>query len=71
MKQEFKLDGEEYIILCNLLKAVGACQTGGHAKMVISDGLVKVDGKVELRKRCKIIVNQLVEFEDYKIKIIN
>ena len=66
---EFKLKSE-FIPLCDLLKHIGFCQTGGHAKIVISEGEVKVDGQVELRKRCKIRPGQLVEFQGQKIKVI-
>ncbi len=69
MNSEFNLNNQEFIELCNLLKAVGACQTGGHAKLEISEGRVKVDGAVELRKRCKIRENQIVEYEDYRITV--
>ncbi len=69
METEFELEGE-YIELNKLLKIVGFCNSGGQAKAVIADGLVKVDGNVELRKRCKIRKNQMVEFEGQFIKII-
>lgn len=62
METEFELN-TEYIELNKLLKIVGFCGSGGQAKAVVADGLVKVDGKVELRKRCKITKNQRVEFE--------
>ncbi|MEC7182545.1 MAG: RNA-binding S4 domain-containing protein [Bdellovibrionota bacterium] len=52
-----------------MLKRVGLCQTGGHAKMVIADGLVKVDNEIELRKRCKIKDGQIIEFEGQRIKV--
>jgi ribosome-associated protein len=68
--KEFKLENTEFIPLCDLLKSVSLCQTGGHAKMVIAEGHVLVDGEVELRKRCKIRVGQVVEFEGETIKII-
>jgi len=67
---EFDLTNREYIELCNLLKMVGACETGGQAKLEISDGRVKVDGIIETRKRCKIKKGQKVEFEDYLIRVI-
>lgn len=68
--EELKLaTGVEFIPLCDLLKAVGLCQTGGHAKLVISDGLVLVDGEVELRKRCKIRPGQIVEFESQSVLV--
>ena len=69
--KEFKLNKAEFIQLCDLLKTTGLCQTGGHAKNVISEGLVKVDNDIELRKRCKIRVGQIVEFENQIIKITN
>ena len=65
--EEFYLEDNEFIELNNLLKVMGLCESGGVAKMVISEGLVKVDVKVELRKRCKIRKGQLVEFEGHKI----
>lgn len=67
---EFKLKNSEYIALCDLLKAVGLCQTGGEAKTLIAEGLVVVDGEIELRKRCKIREGQLVEFEGQRIRVI-
>ena len=68
--QEYNLEGEEFIPLCDLLKTLGLCQTGGQAKMFISQGDVLVDGEVELRKRCKIRPGQVVEFADEKVKVI-
>jgi len=65
----FQLRGE-YIELVKLLKATGWCDTGGVAKMVVTDGLIKVDGKVELRKGCKIRRGQTVTFEQRSIKIL-
>jgi len=67
---EFELEGREFIELHNLLKVIGLVHSGGLAKTLISEGLVKVDGAVELRKRCKIRVGQVVEFEKEQIKIL-
>ena len=69
MMQEFALDDREWIELKNLLKLVSLCETGGEAKQVISEGLVKVDGEVELRKRCKIRKGQVVEYGGERIEI--
>ncbi len=68
MNDIFKIKGE-YIELMKLLKATGLMSTGGMAKMVIEDGRVKVDGNTEYRKRCKIRIGQIVEFEDNHIEI--
>ena len=66
---EFNLEGKEFIELDNLLKVKGLCDSGGVAKIAIAEGLVKVDGQVELRRRCKIRTGQVVEFEGRKIAV--
>jgi ribosome-associated protein len=67
--EEFELGGNEYIQLNSLLKVIGLCDSGGMAKTMIAEGRVKVDGNVELRKRCKIRKGQVVEFEDHTIVV--
>ena len=62
MVTRFTIHGE-YIELIKLLKAIGLCSSGAVAKIVTSEGRVKVDGIVELRKRRKIGKGQQVEFE--------
>ena len=64
---EFKLANKEFIELHDLLKVMGLCNSGGMAKIAIAAGSVKVDGKVEFRKRCKIRARQVVEFDGRKI----
>ncbi len=67
----FTLEGREFIELNKLLKITGLCASGGMAKAMIAEGRVKVDGKTELRKRCKIRSGQIVEFEGHKMHIRN
>ena len=67
----FNLEKHDFIELCNLLKILGLCESGGAAKAVISAGNVKVDGKVELRKTCKIYAGSVVEFQSEKIEVTN
>ena len=69
MVKEFILENSEYIELNHLLKILGYCDSGGMAKAVIAEGSVKVDGEVELRKRCKIRKGRVVEFEGRKILV--
>jgi len=66
----FALEGE-YVELNQLLKLVGACETGGQGKQLVAEGLVRVDGEVELRKTCKIRSGQVVRFEDLVIEVVS
>jgi ribosome-associated protein len=66
---EFQIRGE-YIELCSLLKAANLVMSGGEGKEVVAQGLVAVDGQLELRKRCKIRPGQRVEFEGNVIAVV-
>ena len=68
--QELSLDGQDHIKLCDLLSVVGLCPNAGVAKNIIATGVVKVNGEVELRKRAKIIKDQVVEYQGKKVKVI-
>jgi len=67
---EFELEDREFIELNNLLKVTGLCESGGRAKVVIAEGDVRVNGIVELRKRCKIRSGNEVEYMGEKIEVI-
>ena len=66
---EFSIRGE-YIELCSLLKAANLVMSGGEGKEVVAQGLVTVDGQLELRKRCKIRSGQRVEFAGNTIEVV-
>ena len=68
-EQEFILKGE-FIRLDDLLKNVGVVQTGGHAKIEIQNGMVKVNGEVCTMRGKKLRTGDEVEYERviYKIK---
>lgn len=59
----------EYVELNQLLKLVGACNSGGEGKMLVAQGLVRVDGQVELRKTCKIRVGQVVTMDGLNVRV--
>jgi ribosome-associated protein len=59
----------DYIPLCDLLKYCGITETGGLAKHLIAEGMVLVDGEVELRKRAKIRTGQVVSGDDFTIHV--
>jgi ribosome-associated protein len=48
--------------LYKILKFEGVVNTGGQAKMVISDGQVTVNGEFETRKRRKIVDGDTIEY---------
>ena len=66
--QLFVLRGE-FIPLDALLKATGLAPSGGTARMWISDGQVRVDGVVELRKTAKIRAGQVVQMGAERIAV--
>ncbi len=65
---KFKLS-KEFIMLNQLLKAAGIAQTGGHAKMMIDDGEVIVNGKVEFRVRNKLRLGDKIQIGEEVIII--
>ena len=60
----------DYIQLDQLLKATGLCPSGGHAHAEIGAGRVRVDGAVEMRKRAKLRVGQLIRYGGDTIELI-
>lgn len=54
MKPQPVVISTTYITLDAFLKWVGAVQTGGEAKLHIAEGLIKVNGAVELRRGRKL-----------------
>ena len=67
---EFILTKGDFIELIQLLKVMKIAYSGAEAKMMVEDGLVKLNGVVEYRKRAKIRVNDIVEVMEQQIKII-
>ncbi len=51
-----------HVELNQLLKLVGICDSGGSGKLLVASGQVRVDGKKELRKTCKIRAGQRVQY---------
>lgn len=60
---------KEPIELYKILKFEGMVSSGGEAKSVIAEGQVLVNGKVETRKRKKIVSGDTVEYGNEKIRI--
>ncbi len=60
---------DEFIELNKLLQVIEVAQTGGHAKLLIEDGLVVVNGEVEFRKRNKLRDGDVIEIDNLKISV--
>ncbi len=66
---EFNLEGHPFIELNKLLKMLNLVESGGEANYLISEGIVMVNGIVDLQKRKKLREGDVVEFENQKITI--
>jgi len=53
----------EYIKLDSFLKAENLASSGGEAKILISEGLVRVNGECETRRGRKLYRGDKVEFD--------
>ena len=60
---------EDYIKLGQALKAAHLVDSGGEAKAVIQDGLVRVNGEADTRRGKKLVAGDLVEYNGKTVKI--
>jgi len=67
--REVKID-TDYIKLDQLLKYADITQTGGHSKLLIKEGKVKVNGEKNTMRGKKIRKNDIVEVENEEKIII-
>lgn len=61
--------GDEFIKLGQLLKAVGAVESGVEAKDAIQEGNASVNGETETRRGRKLYAGDTVSFDGREIKI--
>ncbi len=59
----------DFIRLDSLLKLAGMVSTGGQAKVMIAEGIAKVNGEVCLMRGKKLRSGDTVEFEGEKVEI--
>ena len=57
---------KEPVELFKILKFEGLVASGGEAKSVIAEGLVKLNGEIETRKRKQIVSGDIIEFGQEK-----
>lgn len=60
---------DNYIKLGQALKLAGLVESGVDAKMDIQEGLVKVNGEVELQRGKKIFDGDVIEYEGQQVMI--
>lgn len=60
----------EWVKLDQALKLANYVESGGHAKLLIQDGLVKLNGAIEYQRGKKVKVGDIVEVENEKFKVI-
>ena len=68
MSENISIKGD-FIRLDDLLKIAGAVVTGGHAKMVIQNGEVKLNGQVCDMRGKKVRRGDSVEFDNITYKV--
>ena len=66
--REFHLNAE-YVELIKLLKLLRIAETGGHAKIMVDEGDVYLNGVQEFRKRAKLRTGDIVEINGEIIHI--
>ena len=69
MKEDFFLENHPHIALNDLLKMTGVAETGGRAKLMVADGVISVNGEVELRKTAKIVAGSVVTGNGFEITV--
>lgn len=60
---------DEFIELIRLLKFENIANTGGHAKILVEDGFVYVNGEQEFRKRRKLRPGDVVECDGKVVEV--
>ena len=64
------LINKEPVELYKILKFENLVLSGGEAKHLIADGMVRVNGEVETRKRRKIYAGDIVSFNNEQMKMV-
>ena len=67
-RMDFSLRGD-HITLDALLKATGLASSGGHAKVMIAEGAVRVNGEVDTRRGRKLRDGDQVQLAGQTIRV--
>ena len=58
------------LCLDQFLKLSSIADSGGHAKFMIQNGEVRVNGEVETRRRRKLVLNDVVEVSGKRLIVL-
>lgn len=61
---------DDFIKLGQALKLANLVSSGVEAKIVIQDGLVKVNGEVDTRRGRKLYPQDVFEFEGHEVTVL-
>lgn len=64
-----KIQGD-YIKLQDILKYSGLCMTGGHAKLAVQNGEVKLNGEVCTMRGKKVKDGDVIKYNNKEIKAV-
>ena len=62
---------DEFIKLGQALKLSGLADSGIEAKIMVQNGLVKVNGGIQTQRRKKLYNGDIFEFEGKQVKVTN
>ena len=60
---------DDFIKLGQALKLAGLVESGVDAKLVVQDGLVKVNGEIDTRRGKKLVPGDTFEYEGQTVKV--
>lgn len=60
---------DEFIRLGQALKLAGLVENGVDAKFAVVDGLVKVNGQIEIQRGKKLHEGDIFEYENVQVKV--
>lgn len=60
---------DDFIKLGQALKLAGLVESGVDAKIVVQDGLVKVNGEIDTRRGKKLVPGDTFEYEGQTVKV--
>ncbi|HKL96082.1 MAG TPA: RNA-binding S4 domain-containing protein [Paludibacteraceae bacterium] len=63
-------DKDSFIQLIQLLKATDIVYSGSEAQQLVAEGFVLRNGVTEFRKRAKLVVGDVITYQEFEITIV-